>query len=166
MQISQETIVLTEKLLNWLKTIDQDTAQGLITGELTLCVTPSKEKVEVLQQGTKTQGLTQKNNKCITTPAKKIEVEIEITIEDQAQPQGTVEEMDQTKQLRQMTTREEAKAYIEGLGLTVAALKAWAKVLNIYIKSNDRKATVIDKIIEGVVGSQLRSKALGGQESM
>lgn len=164
MQISQETIVLTEKLLNWLKTVDEDTAQGLLTGALKLCVTPSQEKLEIPEQAVQAQVLTQKNNKCMTSLAHKIEVEVKI--EDQTQSQTIEDEMDKTQQLRQMVTREAAKAYIEGLGLTVAALKAWAKVLNIYIKSNDRKGIIIDKIIEGVVGSQLRSKALGAQESI
>lgn len=62
--------------------------------------------------------------------------------------------------LQEIATREEAITYINGLNMTVPKLKQLAKELNVYVKSNDKKDIIVSRIVEGIVGSRLRSEAL------
>ncbi|MEG0707402.1 MAG: hypothetical protein RSD26_12495 [Cellulosilyticaceae bacterium] len=68
------------------------------------------------------------------------------------------------KTLKQLYSRDEAREYLSKLKLTNVQLIHMAKELAIHIKSGDKKAVIIDKIVEGIVGSKLRMQALGYEE--
>jgi len=57
-------------------------------------------------------------------------------------------------------SREEAKAYLNGLKASKATLRDIARHYSIPVKSNDTNAKIIDSIVENVIGSKLRFDAL------
>ncbi|GFR34798.1 hypothetical protein [Thermobrachium celere] len=62
--------------------------------------------------------------------------------------------------LELIKTREAAVDYLKSCNLSVNDLKIIAKEYNIPITSRDKKITLIEKIVEGIVGSKLRFDAL------
>ncbi len=67
-----------------------------------------------------------------------------------------------SNRLREAATREEAAAILDGLNRDLLAKVA--RSLGVFIKKDDKRDTVQNKIIESTVGSKLRSDAILGLE--
>lgn len=65
--------------------------------------------------------------------------------------------------LNLVKSREDAREFIENGRFNVKILKELAKVNNIYIRSKCNKAEIIDKIIEGTIGTRLKMQILKGE---
>lgn len=62
--------------------------------------------------------------------------------------------------LELMETRSSARDYLNSANLTNKDLKIIAKEYNIPIMSKDKKSVIIEKIVEGIVGSKIRFDTL------
>jgi viroplasmin and RNaseH domain-containing protein len=69
------------------------------------------------------------------------------------------------EKVNSFTSREAAREYLENLNYKKSQLIEIARYFKIFLVSNDTKALIISKIIEGVVGSKLRFAALLDCES-
>lgn len=65
--------------------------------------------------------------------------------------------------LNSFGNREEAKAYLIDNKFTVKLLKDIAKQTDIYIKSKYNKSQIIDSLIEGTVGANIKMNILMGE---
>lgn len=68
-----------------------------------------------------------------------------------------------SRKLDLVTSKAEAREYIESSKFTVYILKEVAKIKQIYLKSRSNKAEIIDKLIEGTIGAKLKIEILSGR---
>lgn len=65
--------------------------------------------------------------------------------------------------LNSFKNKEEAKAYLVNNKFTVKLLKDIAKQTDIYIKSKYNKSQIIDSLVEGTVGTNIKMNILMGE---
>jgi len=67
--------------------------------------------------------------------------------------------------LQEVTTRDEGRKYLDGLGLTRPALQRLAVAMDMAVRKSDTVEMIKDSIVEAAVGFRLRSNAIRGLRS-
>ncbi|MGL4992275.1 MAG: hypothetical protein ACRC57_14130 [Sarcina sp.] len=154
MKEEQKSILIAvEKIMSFVKELDDGELEKLITGQKKLTLEEYKsvneEKVQI-RKNTKGRKSSYKKNK-------NIEELIETNNKNIVQE---VNEFDTyVRELSRITSRELAIEYLLDNKLTVTKLKMLAKKLSIYIKSKSKKIDIIEAIVERIVVSRLKIEA-------
>ncbi|MGL4850615.1 MAG: hypothetical protein ACRC28_17120 [Clostridium sp.] len=148
----KEILKITEKVFNYVLNLDDETIQEFLEEKAILKI----EKVKVAEKEKEAlkeieEGIGEKSREI-----KKVDKPKKAEAKKKA-------EAPKNNEFEKVTSREEALALLSDKNLKKDDLKKIAKEKNIYIKSKDTKAQIIDKIIEGTIGSKLRNEVLSKQ---